>query len=151
MDLTQFLVKAKVATYATDGEGGEETRSDGCKLLEFVEGDFRYRDSYYGFNPFSGQEVVWDGDTAVWSMNYYGKTLSNKIPQGLYDFLKEALRNVGEDAPFRGPPEFSKGLFKYVMKVEGDVNQFIGEESIYYDGELVFILKFHGGRVDSNK
>jgi hypothetical protein len=54
----KFLVKAKVNTYATDGENNEKILPDGTKKLEFKEGDFLYRDRYFGLNPFIGEEIV---------------------------------------------------------------------------------------------
>ena len=131
MNLSQFLVKAKIATYATGGESSEKNLSDGGKELNFVEGHFHYRDKYYGFNPFSGQEVVWKDNKLLWSMTYYGKTVSNNVPENLYDFLKGALLNVEEEKPFRGPTKFSKEKFRYGVNVEGDITQFSGEETIH--------------------
>jgi len=58
INLNQFLVKAKINTYVLSGEGGEKILSDGSKEFEFKEGKFEYRDRYFGFNPFIGQEIV---------------------------------------------------------------------------------------------
>jgi len=55
---TKFIIKAKQNTYAKSGEGGEEVLADGSKELVFKEKNFKYRDRYFGFNPFIGQEVV---------------------------------------------------------------------------------------------
>lgn len=72
MTLREFLVEAKKAGYASAGEGGERTVVDGAKALTFARAPFRYQDRYFGFNPFSGQEVVWQDHVALWTMNYYG-------------------------------------------------------------------------------
>ena len=47
--LSKFLVKAKINTYASSGEGGEKTLSDGSKEFEFEEKELKYRDRYFGF------------------------------------------------------------------------------------------------------
>ena len=60
--LSKFLVRAKISTYASSGEGGENLLPDGNKEFEFKEKEFRYRDRYFGFNPFVGQEVVFQKD-----------------------------------------------------------------------------------------
>ena len=60
MELNDFLIKAKIASYATAGEKDEIFNSDGSKELVYSENMFRYIDKYYGFNPFSGQEVVFN-------------------------------------------------------------------------------------------
>ena len=76
MELSKFLAKAKIATYASVGEANERTLDDGAKELTFEDGKFKYRDRYYGFNPFIGQEVVSQNGKIIWSMNYYGKIIS---------------------------------------------------------------------------
>ena len=60
--LSKFLVRAKINTYASSGEGGENLLPDGNKEFRFKEKEFRYRDRYFGFNPFVGQEVVFQKD-----------------------------------------------------------------------------------------
>jgi len=59
MELSKFLVKAKISTYASEGEANEIVLEDGAKELTFEDGEFKYRDRYYGFNPFVGEEIVW--------------------------------------------------------------------------------------------
>jgi hypothetical protein len=72
MRFEQFLIKAKLHTYASSGESGERSLEDGCKELAFQEGESKYRDRYFGWNPFVGEEVVWQGEQVIWAMNYYG-------------------------------------------------------------------------------
>ena len=56
---------------------------------------------------------------------------------------------VGEDdiLPLRGPKEFTNGEFKYVFNVNGNLDFFEGEETIYKNDEKIYSLKCHGGRV----
>src|SRR5512136_2980713 len=104
MKLEQFLVKAKVSAYASGGEGREDVLSDGCKELTFQEAVFKYRDRYFGWNPFVGEEVVWQDDQITWAMNYYGLVFDQVVPAGqVYAFLQQAMKQVKEDRPFRGP------------------------------------------------
>jgi len=56
--LNKFLVKAKINTYTSSGEGGEKVLPDGSKEFKFIEKELKYRDRYFGFNPFVGQEIV---------------------------------------------------------------------------------------------
>ncbi|MBU4331496.1 hypothetical protein KKD20_00015 [Patescibacteria group bacterium] len=91
--LSKFLVKAKISTYASSGEGGEKLLPDGSKEFEFREEELKYRDRYFGFNPFVGQEVIFQNGKIVWGMNYYGKVVSKIIPpKQAYRFLQEALK-----------------------------------------------------------
>jgi hypothetical protein len=151
MDLNQFLVKAKINTYATAGEGGEKTLEDSAKELIFEQDGFKYRDCYYGANPFLGEEVVWQNGQKLWGMNYYGDIFDNNIKGDLLkeflDFLKLSLRQVKEDKPFRGPAQFKKDNFEYLCESQGGVDKFIGFETILYQGKEVYRLDFHGGKI----
>ena len=148
MELAQFLVKAKLAGYASQGEANERKLDDGCNELTVEGGEFYYRDRYYGFNPFVGEEVVFRGGKVVWAMNYYGEVLTDTAPaKQIYGFLQQAMRRVGEDRPFRGPNRFQQGDFEYRDESQGNIDQFTGVEVILYRGQEVYRLAYHGGRV----
>jgi hypothetical protein len=149
MILREFLVKAKIFGYATGGESGERRLPDGGKEFEFESEGFRYRDIYYGFNPFAGQELVWHKEQIIWTMNYYGAMTSDKIaPQDIYKFLKKAMVKIELDRPFRGPNSFSHGKFSYQDKSFGDINGFKGRETISIAGNEVYYLVYHGGLIN---
>jgi hypothetical protein len=148
MELSKFLVKAKISTYASSGEANERVLEDGAKELTFEDGEFKYRDRYYGFNPFVGEEIVWKDDKIVWSMNYYGKVASLVVSaKEIYKFLQQAMRQIKEDRPFRGPNNFKSGDFEYIDKSSGDVNDFSGTEKILFKGQEIYRLIYHGGIV----
>ncbi|MDH4330558.1 MAG: DUF5680 domain-containing protein [Candidatus Moranbacteria bacterium] len=147
-NLKKFIIKAKINTYASNGEGGEKRLSDGSKELSFKEGDLLYVDRYYGSDPFSGEEVVFESSKAVWIMNYYGKCLGGEVLKDeIYSFLKKALREVDFENPYRGPLNFCEGDLYYKNKVNGNFEYFHGEEKIFYGKKLVYELTYHGGRV----
>ena len=78
----------------------------------------------------------------------FWKVISEVVsPEEIYTFLKEALKKVTEDLPFRGPEFFEKESFKYINKVDGDISSFSGKEIIYYDNKIVYFLYYHGGFV----
>jgi len=144
--LTTFLIKAKMNTYALGGEGGEKIFPDGNKEFEFKEEEFKYRDRYFGFNPFLGEEVVFQNGKIIWGMNYYGRVISKDIPpKEIYQLLKEALRKVPKSKPFRGPESFKKYSFQYLNKAKGTIKEFSGKEKIFYQRKLVYTLIYHGG------
>jgi len=150
-ELSQFLAKAKVQTYAGDGKKISPQRSS-FKELEFSEGDWCYRDSYCGFYSAPGQEVVRYKGEPVWMMSYSGgmkqKYHGNfEFAKQTYDFLKEALKRVEESKPFRGLDHFKQGDYEYINKVEGDVKSFRGTERILYKGEEVFRQDYIGGLI----
>lgn len=144
--LSKFLIKAKINTYASSGEGGKRILSDGSKEFEFKEKEFEYRDRYFGFNPFIGEETVFQNEKIVWGMNYYGKVISKIIlSKQIYQFLQEALRKVPKNKPFRGPDKFQKDNFRYFNKTKGTLKKFEGEEIIFHKGILIYRLIYHGG------
>jgi len=148
VELEQFLVKAKVSAYASGGEGGEEILADGCKELSFQEDKYKYRDRYFGWNPFIGEEVVWHGDRVIWAMNYYGAVFNNVVPAGqVYAFLQKAMNQVKEDRPFRGPHSLKENDYEYLDESQGSVERFTGVERIFYRGQEIYRLNYHGGRV----
>lgn len=142
-----FLIKAKKSTYAA---GNNKTIPVRPGAVDFVykEKDFTYVDSYFGSTCFSGQEVVYENDNSIWSMNYYGKTLSKHLPPGFSETLKEALMLVRESSPFRGPEQYKRGDYEYTCRYEGTVDHFSGEEEISHKGEKVYHLYFHGGSLE---
>jgi hypothetical protein len=148
VQIEQFLVRAKVSTYASQGEREECVLADGCKELTYREGAFRYRDRYFGWNPFVGEEVVWQDGQVIWAMNYYGLVFDEAVSPGqVYAFLQEAMNQVKEDRPFRGPQALEKGDYKYLDESQGSVERFTGVERILYQGREVYRLHYHGGRV----
>jgi hypothetical protein len=152
LKLEQFIVKAKINAYAGGGAGGESILADGCKELSFQEGDLRYRDRYFGWNPFVGEEVVWQGDQVIWAMNYYGTVFDEVVPAAqVYQFLQQAMNQVAEDRPFRGPRYLKEGDFEYRDESQGSVERFTGVERIYYRGRDVYRLNYHGGTVRSER
>ncbi len=143
----EFLVEAKKNTYASKGEGGEKRLPDGTRELSFSQGDFFYRDRYFGSNPFGGEELVFQGKEAIWLMNYFGhcQPMDGASQGEIYSFLKACLKKASVSAPFRGPQEFGAGEFLYENKFIGDLEAFSGEEAIYHQGQAVYRLKYHGG------
>ena len=148
MKLNEFLVKAKKQGYAT----GEAVKlENGGKVLSYQEGDYGYKDTYFGSNPFIGEEVVWYKGKFIWGMNYYGSVNENiTLTKEIYEFLKKAMCLIKEDRPFRGPSEYEEENWKYKDESKGNVESFKGKEKIYYKEELVYELEYHGGIIKKN-
>ncbi|MAT40823.1 MAG: XRE family transcriptional regulator [Anaerolineaceae bacterium] len=145
---TQFLIKAKQNTYAGGGDFTKSSRPT-SKDLTFKEGELVYLDSYLGDLDFLGEEAVWYQNKPVWGMNYFGRMTTEKTPTGFGQFLKSTLLQVPEEMPFRGPEEYSEGEFRYTCTVEGDLTWFRGKELVFYKGEKIYQLYFHGGKIRS--
>ncbi len=72
MELVNFIIATKIAGYASGDEAQETAFEDNAKGFTFESNGYRYVDRYYGFNPFSGSEFVFDSSgKLLWSMNYY--------------------------------------------------------------------------------
>ena len=142
--IIEFLMKAKKQTYA--GKNGEIVSSrPNSHDLSFEEDQFKYVDTYLGGLKFAGEEAMWKDNNPFWAMNYVGRVLSNEF-EG--DFLKEALRNIPDDMPFRGPREFRSNNFEYRCKVNGDIEWFNGGEEIFKNGIKIYECIFHGGLIE---
>ena len=151
LKLAEFLVRAKKNAYAGGGKEISPQRP-GFREMEYKEGDWYYRDSFTGFFQAPGQEVVYHKDKPVWAMAYSGGMKKEfhgdvELAQKTFGFLIKCLSQVKENEPFRGPRNFSEGDFSYQMTVNGDINDFSGEEKIFYQGKEVFRQFFIGGMI----
>lgn len=141
--MIQFLLAAKKATYAGKGPESLPSRPKSHDL-EYVENGLKYIDSYFGGEKFVGEEALWENGTPFWAMNYCGRVVADGF-EG--DFLKDALSQVHEDTPYRGPAEYVRGSFSYTCTVKGDFEWFEGFEEIHLDGKKVYECMFHGGAI----
>ncbi|WAM35609.1 DUF5680 domain-containing protein [Caldicellulosiruptor acetigenus] len=102
-----------------------------------------FKDSYRGFNPYAGVEVIIEKDSnkVVWICDYVGYVL-DKCPIGanqVYDFLKEArAKHLVEcnDDLFKDFT-YEKELLKYKSIFELKATGVLEKTDIYYDKELI--------------
>lgn len=151
-DFLKFLITAKKNTYSSGKKNLKKNLIDGVKNFSFEKEKFFYRDRYYGYNPFAGQEVVFYNKKPIWIMNYFGKCLNNDISANeIYALLKKVLKKTSINSPFRGPEFLQSKNFKYINKTKGRVDSFSGVEKIYYKNKLVYRLDYRGGFIDNKK
>jgi Domain of unknown function (DUF5680) len=147
--LAQFLSKAKLATYAAQGDfASVEPLLPSTKQLEFDADGYSYRDVYAGMIFFVGQEIVYRSKKAVWSMSYSGGLTVNASEAAvaeIYKFLRVALREVPPDLPLRGPSSVQSGQLGYSCEVQGDLERFSGIEQVTIASSPVYELRFSGG------
>lgn len=154
MDLSQlrdFLIASNNAGYA----GGEEKKwikeVDGSTTIPFEKGDWKSNDNFYGGEPYGGRIVVFYKDKPFWMMVYYGWVEEGTETNPIYGILREALKRMPEEAPFRGPKEYKQDNFTYTNNWSGDVDRYFGEEQITKDGKLFYKASYIGGLVDQRK
>lgn len=147
-ELRSFLVRAKRATFAGDGPRTSSPEPGGREYV-FADGEFRYRDRYFGWLRDIGQEIVWLGTVPRWGMNYMGGMLPGyeSLTPSAFSFLKQALLLVTPDVPLRGPAHHNEGRWLYEMTCVGDLDTFQGDEAIFHQGEMVYSRRFFGGTV----
>lgn len=140
--IVEFLCRAKRETYAS----GNAKECIPCRPnshdLKYCEGNLIYIDTYLGGEKFVGEEAIWNDNIPLWSMNYAVRIVEEGFEGG---FLKEALRIVNEEYPYRGPLSYENGEFKYECSFAGNFEWFDGEEVIYKNDVKIYECKFHGG------
>lgn len=138
-----FLISAKKNTYAGNGSNVKASRAASHDFC-YQENGFLYYDTYLGGEKFSGEEAVWFHEKPVWTMNYSGRVTGENFNG---NFLKEALRHVPKDMPYRGPAIYTKGDYHYHCRVNGEFVWYQGYEEIFYSGEKIYECFFHGGEI----
>lgn len=147
-ELFEFIDRAGKATYAGGGKISLKPERADFHELEYKEGNFYYRDSYTGHTKSRGMELVRYKGKPVWSSLYGGGMVKGKenLADKCFNFLKEAMKKDEKGfKSFRGPHHFKKGDWKYRYEQTGDVEEFSGNEEIYFKKNLVFYHKMIGG------
>lgn len=149
--LKKFLFNANANGYANNEQRIMPQRPN-FKELDYIEGDWYFRDSYTGWYQAPGQEVVYYKDKPVWVMAYSGGIKpeyqqNEKLTEETFIFLKEALLKMDPEKPYRGPINYKRDEWCYISKVKGDVKDLLGNEKIYFRNDLVFEQNFIGGMV----
>jgi hypothetical protein len=147
MELVDFIIAAKIGGYASGSEALATSFEDGAKGFVFESNGYRYVDRYYGFNPFSGTEFVFDSSgKLIWLMNYYGKVgAASSKPSVVYQILKDAMLKIDREFPFRGPSKLIKNDYIYENTQSGSIDRFQGKEHISKNGIELYSLNYHGG------
>ena len=144
--LSEFLKKAKKKTFASKISMPKREK-DGSKKYVYKKNDFTYIDRYYGSKVDTGQELVFHKNKLIWSMSYRGGMLKrySYLSKKCFSFLKECLRKAPVNFPVRGPNKFHKKNFKYENNWKGDLENFVGEEKIFWKGEQIYFRNYLGG------
>jgi len=148
-DLCSFLGEAKKSTYASGNSSQKTIHDDGSIEFNYKKGNWKYIDNYFGNISFGGREIVFFKDEVVYIMAYYGKIHSdNYKKEDVYSFLKEALRMIPEDNPYRGPTEYRSNTFSYKNNFQGDIENFFGRESIFDNNGEIYSTRYIGGLIE---
>jgi len=55
------------------------------------------------------------------------------------------LRNALLEFPVRGPTNYERGNFKYENSWKGTLEDFVGEEAIFFQGKQIYFRNYLGG------
>lgn len=146
--LHPFIIRAKKATYVAVGTKDASSRP-GSHDLSFCEGDWTYRDSYFGGTDFIGQETVWLKDEPVWSMIYYGYILRPDLIDGdrAAQTLRAALSTETAQGRLLDNFEWSGPHGHFSIAFEGTIEHFKGRETITVNNTLAYALDYIGGMI----
>jgi hypothetical protein len=143
----EFLSEAKKQTYASLS-GKVLSALSGAKEHEFIQGDYRYVDIYFGSLHFSGIEIVYVKDKPLWAMSYSGGVVRHECKvENIYAFLRQALLLPEPSIPVRGPKHLAVGEYTYGLSIDGTLEDFSGSEIIRESSEIVYSLHFAGGNI----
>mgnify|MGYP001570737276 CR=1 FL=1 len=147
-ELKNFFCKASENGYAKEGVTVTD-EADGSHTIVYEEGLWRLHDNFFGGEPYAGKDIIFHNNRAVWMMLYYGWVHDTKLtPDEVYHFLRKALAKFPKDYPYRGPTEFRESSLKYKNIFKGEIDNFIGEETIYEDKKEIYRARYFGGLVD---
>lgn len=150
-ELKQFLTAANQAGYAGGDESKEIKETDGSKTIIFESGDWKSHDNFFGGEPYGGRTIVFYQNQPVWLMVYYGWVIDGAELKPIYTALRNALKQMPSEAPYRGPQNYSEDNFVYANSWSGTVERFSGEEQILSNNKLVYRANYMGGLVDQIK
>jgi hypothetical protein len=146
--LKEFILEASHNTYASGKKDIREKEEDKSTSIRYSKGDWDYHDSFFGGEPYGGREVVFYKGEPVWMMVYYGWVAEGVDTDRVYPLLEKALSKSKIEKPYRGPDEYVEDTSIYANDMEGDVENFRGEERIYDGDELLYIARYMGGLVN---
>ena len=146
-----FIAKAKKQAYASDQVKPKKTK-DGGKTYTIKKGDLTYTDTYFGNIIDSGQERVCLKGKVICVMAYRGGIYSKyqNIHQEAFEFLKKCISIMPRNFPARGPKYMKIGFFEYKNNWQGDIEGFIGDESIYFKGKKICFRNYVGGLIKNH-
>lgn len=134
--------------YADSSVKYKDNKKNG-KVLTRESGNWKYEDEFYGGEPYSGNETLWNNGKDVFRCVYWGKVIEGINFNDVYGFLRNALK-VGPTGScvHRGPECFVEGKLTYTNTCVGNVEEFVQTERIYIEDKEVYLAYFIGGKVN---
>jgi len=150
-NLKQFLIDSNKAGYAGGKEKQWIKENDRSTTIPFKKGGWKSHDNFFGGEPYGGRTVVFYDNKPFWIMVYYGWVEKEVEINSVYKVLRNALRQMPEDYPFRGPKGYKNNKYVYNNSWKGNVESFSGEEKIKKNGKLIYKANYLGGLIDQKR
>lgn len=147
-NLKEFLYDLNLSGYASGEEREWIKEKDYSTTIPFVKGKFSSHDNFFGGEPYGGRIIVFYEEKPVWIMVYYGLITGKHDPDRVYKVLREALKHMPKDYPYRGPKALTIDDFTYHNTWKGEIDSYKGEETISYKGNIIYKASYLGGFVD---
>lgn len=145
-DLRAYLKIVSKEGYATN-EGFKN--NDNSSTIMHVKGEWSMKDTFYGGEPYGGNEIIFYKKKPVWMMAYYGNVEKSVEDRDLvYALLKKALTTTDSEFPLRGPRMFIGQGMQYMNHWEGTLVKFKGQEQILRTGIEIYSATYMGGLID---
>jgi|SRR3990167_3067730 len=145
-----FKEEASKAGYENENPQYRTKEPDGSTTLSYESGDWKFHDNYFGGEPYGGRIIYTYKGKPVHITVFYGRVNEGEDADDIYKFLRMVLRQPGGEE-FRGPKEFKDTILIYRNNLNGTIENFSLEESIYSDEKEIYSAKFLGGLVDQRK
>lgn len=149
--LQELLLSFNQKGYADPNAKYTDNGKDG-KILKLQIDNYTYEDEFYGGEPYSGNETIWEDGISIFRCVYWGKVEKGINFGDIYSFLRKALtKGPDSNLVHRGPSEFVENNMKYTNEIEGDIEDFRQIEKIFVDEKEVYVAYFYGGRINVQK
>lgn len=120
------------------------------KVIYYKKGKYKVIDRYSGDENFIGQTIYFLNKKPAHGLNYYGIILDKKFKtKDVYTFLKKAL--IKGSSKYRGFDGYAENNWLYKNKYVEKRGFVEGEERIYFNKRLVYVLVYHGGKISESK
>lgn len=153
-ELKAFFRRAQIYGYGNP-KATVEKAEDGASVIRYQEGDWSYKDTWYGGEPYSGMSVISLNGKPCWSMVYWGRIMPipNLNQQPVLNCLTEALQKSPPDRPWRGPTKYTAADGKhYRNSSNGGIRRFSGTERITSANsrDILYEAHYMGGIINTD-
>ena len=122
------------------------------KVIFYRKGPYLVIDRYTGDEQYGGQTVTYFKKKPVSLLNYYGLILNKKFKTDIVnEIIKAALRAGVGKSLYRGLNNYRNNGFVYKNTYTEKRGLIEGEEKIYYQGKLIYLMVYRGGTIQDNR